>query len=235
MREAIINRISRRNYQRTPIAAELREKICAEIEELNRESGLAFKFVEDAGEAFNSMRKSYGLFSGVRSVVVLKGAENAPDLAEKIGYYGERLMLDLTDMGLGTCWVGGTFDRKHFEISDGETMLCVVPVGYVAEQTMKEKLIRNTLSRKRKPVSQRLNGYEIAPEWVLTAVEAVRLAPSAVNSQKPVFTWADGIVTAAAEVERDMDLVDLGIAKLHFAAEAGGHFEFGQNGKFAKD
>ena len=42
-----------------------------------------FEFVEDTGEAFNSIRKSYGMFSGVRSAVVLKGAANMPDLAEK--------------------------------------------------------------------------------------------------------------------------------------------------------
>ncbi len=235
MREAIVNRISRRTYQRTPIAAELRGKICAEIDELNQEAGLAFEFVEDAGEAFNSMRKSYGMFSGVRSVVVLKGAEDTPDLAEKIGYYGERLMLDLTDMGLGTCWVGGTFDRKQFNIPAGETMLCVIPVGYVEQPSLKEKLIRSTLSRKRKPVSQRLRGYENAPQWVLAAMEAVLLAPSAVNSQKPVFTCHNGTVTAAVEADRAMDLVDLGIAKLHFAVAAGGHFEFGQNGRFITD
>ena len=44
-----------------------------------------------------------------------------------------------------------------------------------------------------------------------------------------------GTVTAAGEVSHALDLVDLGIAKLHFAAEAGGHFAFGQNGKFIKD
>ena len=42
-------------------------------------------------------------------------------------------------------------------------------------------------------------------------------------------------LTAAVEAELDMDLIDLGIAKLRFAVEAGGHFEFGQNGKFVKD
>lgn len=235
MREAIINRISRRSYQRTPMAAELVERICAGIEELNRASGLSFAFVEDAGEAFNAMRKSYGLFSGVRSVVVLKGPTSLPDLAEKIGYYGEQLMLDLTDLGLGTCWVGGTFDRKHFAIPEGETMLCVMPVGHVAGQSVKEKLIRGAVSRKRKPVSQRLIGYENAPEWVLDAMEAVRLAPSAVNGQKPVFAWADGVVTASVEASHDMDLVDLGIAKFHFADEAGGQFGFGQNGRFVKE
>ena len=235
MRDAIVKRISRRSYQQTPIAAELREKICAEIIELNRKSKLTFEFTENAGEAFSSMKKSYGLFSGVRSAAVLKGPADLPDLAEKIGYYGERLVLDLTDMGLGTCWTGGTFDRRQFEIPDGETMLCVIPVGYAEGQSLKEKLIRNAMSRKRKPVSQRLNGYENAPEWVLAAIEAVRLAPSAVNRQKPVFTYENGIVTAAVEANRTMDLIDLGIAKLHFAEEAGGRFEFGQNGKFRKD
>ena len=235
MREAIINRISRRTYQPTPIAAELREEICAEIDRLNRESGLSFALAEDAGEAFGSMRRSYGMFSGVRSVVVLKGAADLPDLAEKIGWYGEKLILDLTDMGLGTCWVGGTFDRGQFRIPPGETMLCVVPVGYVAELSVKEKLIRGALSRRRKPVSQRLVGYESAPAWVLDAMEAVRLAPSAVNSQRPVFTYKNGAVTAAVEAGRDMDLIDLGIAKLHFAETAGGHFAFGQNGNFVKD
>ncbi|MDY4190925.1 MAG: nitroreductase family protein [Oscillospiraceae bacterium] len=235
MREAILNRISRRSFRQTPIAPELRGKICDEIDEINRESGLAFTFVENAGEAFCSMPRSYGMFSGVRSVVVLKGAADLPDLAEKTGYYGERLMLDLTDMGLGTCWVGGTFDRGQFEVPGGETMLCVMPVGYVAEQTAKEKLIRSALSRRRRPVSRRLVGYENAPGWVLAAMEAVRLAPSAVNSQKPVFTCRGGTVTAAVEAARTMDLIDLGIAKLHFAVEAGGRFEFGQNGKLIKD
>ncbi len=235
MREAISNRISRRRYLQTPVAAELKTRIRAETEALNRESGLSAVFVEDAGEAFSSMRRSYGMFSGVRSALVLKGPEHLPDLAEKIGYYGERLVLDLTDMGLGTCWVGGTFDRSHFRIPDGEAMLCVVTVGYVEDPSLKERLIRGALSRKRKPASQRLRGYETAPAWVREAMEAVCLAPSAVNSQKPLFTCRDGVVTAAVEAERDMDLVDLGIAKLHFAVEAGGRFAFGQNGRFIKE
>ena len=100
MREAILNRISRRSFRQTPIAPELRGRICDEIDEINRESGLAFTFVEDAGEAFCSMKRSYGMFSGVRSVVVLKGAADLPNLAEKTGYYGERLMLDLAAMDL---------------------------------------------------------------------------------------------------------------------------------------
>ena len=114
-------------------------------------------------------------------------------------------------------------------------MLCVMPVGYVAEQSVKEKLIRGAISPSRKPVSRRLRGAENAPAWVIRAMEAVRLAPSAVNSQKPVFTYAGGVVTAAVDAVRGMDWIDLGIAKLHFAQTAGGRFEFGQNGRFMKE
>ena len=56
MRAAIRNRISRRSYLQTPIAAELQEDIRAGVDGLNRESGLAFAFAEDAGKAFTSMR-----------------------------------------------------------------------------------------------------------------------------------------------------------------------------------
>lgn len=234
MREAIETRISRRRYLPTPIDEERLSKIRAEIEALNRESGLTMEYVPDAAEAFSSMRKTYGMFSGVRAVVVMKGPERLPNLAESIGYYGERLVLALTDMGLGTCWVGGTFDRKKFAVPAGEKMLCVIPFGVVEEQSGKEKFIRRNVSRKRKPASERMSGYEDAPDWVKSAMEAVRLAPSAVNSQKPAFKYENGVVTATVKVVISMDLIDLGIAKLHFAEAAGGYFELGKNGRFVK-
>ena len=84
-------------------------------------------------------------------------------------------------------------------------------------------------------LQQRLRGYETAPAWVLAAMEAVRLAPSAVNRQKPVFTYDGGTVTAAVDASRAMDWIDLGIAKLHFAEAAGGRFTFGQDGRFLKE
>ena len=41
----------------------------------------------------------------------------------------------------------------------------MVTVGHAAERSMKGKRIPHTLSRKRKPVSQRLRAYETAPAW----------------------------------------------------------------------
>ena len=47
----------------------------------------------------------------MNNYLVFAGPENDPDLDEKCGYYGERIILTATTMGLGTCWVGGTYDR----------------------------------------------------------------------------------------------------------------------------
>jgi len=48
------------------------------------------------------------------------GNKDDPNSQEKLGYYGELIVLQATEMRLGTCWVGGTFDREScpFTLSD---------------------------------------------------------------------------------------------------------------------
>lgn len=235
MRDAIVKRISRRKYINQPLKTEYAEKIKQMIDTLNEQSGLSASFIDDASAAFSSMKKSYGMFAGVRSVIVMKGKNDDKDLAEKIGYYGEELILNLTDMGLGTCWVAGTFDKSKFKISDCETMLCVITVGEVEGQSVKERVIRRSISKNRKAANVRLKGYDEAPTWAKEAMEAVRLAPSAVNSQKPTFCYCGGTITASVADTSPVMLIDLGIAKKHFEIEAGGKFELGNNGRFIKE
>ena len=118
---AIHQRISRRSYLPAPIEEEKLAVLKEEIEKANRESGLTITLLEDGSEAFDGV-KSYGMFSGVRSLIVLKGFEETEHLREKAGYYGERLVLAATALGLGTCWVGGTFDKESevFALQKGE-------------------------------------------------------------------------------------------------------------------
>ncbi len=59
---------------------------------------------------FDGLKKSYGLFSGVRHYLALVGNKTDMLTVEKLGYYGELLVLHATALGLGTCWVGGTYD-----------------------------------------------------------------------------------------------------------------------------
>lgn len=53
------------------------------------------------------------MFSGVRSLIVLKGWEETEHLREKGGLLRRAPDgLPPAALGLGTCWVGGTFDKE---------------------------------------------------------------------------------------------------------------------------
>src|SRR3712207_364915 len=184
MDKNIEKRISRRAFLKKDIEVDLLEKIREKISQINDESGLDFTIVGDASQAFSSMKKSYGMFSNVKSCIVLKGDKNTRDLKEKVGYYGEELVLFLEELELGSCWVAGTFDRDKFTIDENQVMVCVIPFGYVDKQTLKEKAIRGRISIRRKSPDSMMDGYVDAPDWVKNAMEAVVLAPSAVNRDR---------------------------------------------------
>lgn len=232
MRSAIENRASRRKFEKEPITEVEKEKIIFRINSLNEASGLAITFVEDGSTAFQGLRKSYGLFTNVRSLILMKGKKDDKYLKEKIGYYGEDLVLAITDLGLGTCWVGGTFDKEELPVDSGEELACVVVAGKVAAPSLKEKMVRSVTHRKVKPMEERITSDQPLPEWVKVAMEAVLLAPSAKNTQKVMFKYENNTVSAEIANDYSMDLIDLGIAKKHFEIGAGGKFEFGNGGTF---
>lgn len=234
MREAIKKRVSRRTFTQEVLNEKEMRIIQSKLDEINEQAALNFSFLFEGAKAFENRSKSYGMFKNVKSLILLKGQKGDVNLLEKIGYYGEQLVLDLTDMGIGSCWVAGTFDRERIAIPDKEQLCCVLPVGHIDKITMKERVLRGAISKRRKPLEERLTGAEDAPQWVKDAMEAVRLAPSAVNSQNPVFHYENGVVTASVEDKSLTDLIDLGIAKKHFEETAGGVFAIGNGAVFVK-
>ena len=232
MRSAIENRVSRRKFEKEPITGLEKENIISLINQLNEASDLTMEFVEDGSGAFGKLRKSYGLFTNVRSLILMKGRKDDKDLKEKIGYYGEELVLAITDLGLGTCWVGGTFDKDELTIDSGEELVCVVVAGKVADLSLKEKIVRSATHRKVKSVEERIISNRPLPQWVQNGMKAVLLAPSAKNTQKVIFKYENNILSAQIADDYSMDLIDLGIAKKHFEIAAGGTFELGNGGIF---
>lgn len=230
MRHAIEERISRRTFTTEPLSPTFISNIQSMLDQLNQESGLSFQFEEDGSEAFASARKTYGMFKNVRSMILLKGDETTNDFKERIGYYGEKLGLDLVDLGLGTCWVGGTFDRDTFALEEGEALPAVLLVGQIGKVTLKDRVMIKNAHEKRKPLSARIDSDTDLPDWVLQGMESVIPAPSAVNKQKPHFNYKNGVLSAKVPDDYVADLIDLGIAKFHFEQGAGGHFDFGNGG-----
>jgi nitroreductase len=227
--EAIDERRSRRLYLTKPIEASILTKLQDLISKYNAESGLSIRFVEEGSSAFSSFRKSYGLFSGVRSLFVLAGPKKELNLKEKAGYYGEMLVLEATMLGLGTCWVGGTFDTKStiYELTDEEELVCVIPVGYVENLSFKEKMVHQMVAGKSKSIEQLLKTDSKLPELFLEAIKAVQKAPSAANRQPIRFEYKNGILSVFTDDDRKFNLVDLGIVKAHFEVASGKRFELG--------
>lgn len=237
MIKAIQNRISRRSYLGTPLAENHLETLFQAMEQANSESGLTITFLADGGEAFEGT-KSYGMFSGVKSMLLLKGPSDLPHLKEKVGYYGEELILLATSLGLGTCWVGGTFDKSSasFGIGPEETLVCVVPVGNVAEkETMKEKMIRGTVRHKVKEIEQMVEADRPLTEEENAAMALVQIAPTARNTQKVLFHFNGDTITATVPDDYPFDLVDLGICKYHFEQGMKGKFQWGNGSPFCQE
>jgi hypothetical protein len=130
--------------------------------------------------------------------------------------------------------VGGSFDRKHCPctVKEEEALFCVITVGNVDEnQSFKEKAINKLIHRKAKPLDYFYTSDQNAPDWFLTGIKFVRIAPSAANRQPVHFTIKGGVVCAGVKNSVGYQMIDLGIAKAHFTLAAGGHFAFGNHGR----
>ena len=236
MNETIQKRKSRRVFSKKQLSEALLQKIEEKIRKIDVKHDVNIELIEDGSKAFASFGKSYGLFKNVRSLILLKGNPGMRHFREKMGYYGEKLLLFAESLGLDTCWVGGTFDRESFSYPEEEHVQAVILLGYAEEEGLKEKLLSSLLRGKKKSWEDRIEGESPYPKWVQDGMEAVALAPSALNRQKPLFHYHEGILTATVENNFEMDMVDLGIAKLHFELGVGsGHFVVGNGSEFAPE
>ena len=221
LQEAIKQRHSVRRYVHKPLSAEIVETLRKKIEECNAEGGLHIQLVTNETRAFTGLF-SYGKFSGVENYIVMVG-KKADDLDERVGYYGEQLVLLAQTLGLNTCWAGLSYRRvdEAYSVGDDEKLTCMIALGYGATQGVSHKI------KKAEEVSNICND---SPEWFRNGVEAALLAPTAINQQKFSFTLLpieEGAgVKPKVIAKRGFSMVgytqmDLGIARLHFEIGAG--------------
>jgi nitroreductase len=236
---AIDRRRSRRKYLPKVLEQTAAETLRVFIASLSDREYVKMRLITDNGDAFNGLRKSYGMFSGVRNYIALIGDKTDMLCLEMLGYYGEWLILHATALGLGTCWVGGTFDSAFcpVELEEDDSVVCAITVGEVKpELSAKEKLIYRLTHRKTKTVEQMYTSDSPVPDWFFAGMQAVQKAPSAINRQPVMFSYKDGVVSASVEDITTQGMAfDLGIAKLHFELGAGGgRWDFGNGESFTR-
>ena len=212
--KAVRERHSVRRYTDRPIEGDVLKELRLAIEKYNREGGLRMQLRLNEDEPFRGFLASYGLLHGVRNYVALIG-EDRPDLDERVGYYGEKLVLHAQLLGLNTCWVGGSYRKgKAVRVAENERLVCVLAIGYGANQGH---------ARRSKPMEKLCCTDGEMPEWFRMGMEAAMLAPTAVNQQRFMIEWKNGILRYRA-YRGLFSAVDLGIVKLHFeiGADASG-------------
>ena len=235
--EAMAARVSRRSYLLDPIPHSKLRTLEESIHAYNRQSGLSLKLLAEGGSVFYELKRSYGLFTGVKSIILLKGKTADPHLREKSGIFGELVVLEATKLGLSTCWVGGNYSKRDFPIAINadESPICIITVGTSPkEKTPHERVAYTLANRKSKPLDNLYQADSNPPTWFIDGIKAASLAPSYANAQSVKFHYKAGAVSASVAEENSYRLIDLGIAKAHFALAAVGHFASGNRGIFSK-
>ena len=196
-----------------------------------------FEIVELENKNPEEKRKlgTYGFIKGA-SQFIIGITRKSKNVKEEFGYVFEKLILKFTGQGFGTCWLGGTFNRKNYaktiHMEENEYILCISPIGIpAASRRLSDKLIRRAIKAKKRknwedlffednfssPLAKNsAENYEIP-------LDMVRLAPSAGNKQpwrilkekdRNVFHfyWIIGKNMNYNKLHK----VDIGIAVCHF-------------------
>ena len=219
IQEAIEARHSVRAYKDLPLSEEIVRLLEDELMKLNNEGQLHIQLICNEPKAFQGTMAKYGKFRNVNNYLVMAG-KKAEDLDERIGYYGEHLVLLAQTLGLNTCWVGLSYSKVPgtYVLEEGEKIACYIAIGYGETQGVGHKI---------KTVEQVSNASDITPSWFKKGVEAALLAPTAVNQQKFSFEHV-GVKNNChlIRAKKGFSMIgytkmDLGIAKYHFEIGAG--------------
>ena len=219
LEEAIEARHSVRAYKEQPLAENVVKVLEEKIAVLNREGKLHIQLIQNEPKAFLGTMAKYGKFRNVGNYIVMAG-QKADDLDERVGYYGEQLVLLAQTLGLNTCWVGLSYSKVPgtYELGEDEKIACYIAIGYGETQGVSHKI---------KTVEQVSNTSDITPPWFKKGVEAALLAPTAVNQQKFSFEHV-GVKNNCHQIRAKKGFsmigytkIDLGIAKYHFEIGAG--------------
>lgn len=207
MLDLMKERHSVRQYSDKKIDGDVKSKLDKYVASINEESGLSMQIFYNEPNCFNSMLAHYGKFSNVKNYIAIVGKKEEQ---EKSGYYGEKLVLKCQELGLNTCWVALTHGKVNVQTKPQQKLLILITLGYGT----------NTgVAHKSKPIKE-LCKEDAYPEWFMKGMEAVSLAPTAMNQQKFLFEMKNGQVYAKA-LRGFYSKIDLGIVKYHFEAVTG--------------
>lgn len=240
--QAMKERRSVRSYDGKPLSP----KAVAELQKVIEESYTLF-----GGKVTIRLKKfdlkgdfkpsTYGVIKGASDYFLMAIGEGE-DSALTAGFQFEQIVLKAWQMGLGTCWIAGTYKGSQFDQGEtwpkGESLKIICPVGVPEKQRFLEKVMRFTVgSNNRKPFSELFfeDDFKKAlnPENKFSeSLEMLRIAPSSTNSQPWRVLVKGDRVLFYYKPKGPISLLDSGIGICHFYETE----KFNRyNGLFVKD
>lgn len=249
VKETIKRRVSTRSYEEKSLTKKDKRKLIDFNASLTNPFGVDVKvqYISKDKGAEDVQLGTYGTIRGAKDFLAIT-VKDQPYAMEAVGYQFENLVLYATDMGLGTVWLAGTFNRKDFknviEISDEDLFPCICPVGYPGQKrSFIEKITRASLGSKKRKEWDKLFFLDNFSKSLTKedagryadALDMLRLAPSATNAQ-PWAVVKEGdkfhfFCNYKNSINNDVKKIkhlDLGIALSHFHQTA---MSDGLNGK----
>lgn len=231
LEDVIKVRHSVRNYEPKELIVEDKEKVKQYLEKINNTTGIfggkiRVTLIETEYNNENVKLGTYGVVRGAKDYLsaCCKKDENS---FYDLGFLFEKVILYCTSIGLGTVWLGGTFNKSGFarksQVEDDEIMPIVSPVGYEGgAKTILGKLFSgNTNKRKHfqdlffnEDFRTQLNKEEAGRYYEI--LEMVRLAPSSLNSQPWRILKQGNSYHIYSAGKNEMNKIDMGIALCHF-------------------
>lgn len=225
------DRHSVRSYLPGSLSSELRNSLKAEVTFINTHAvGLNFQLFFDDDSPMKGFRRSYGMFRNATNYlapVIDPGFDRAE---ERAGYYAEQFVMKALDLGLGSCFISGTFSRAHVgaRMEVYERLPFIVVFGKPGgEASTLARMMTKMVHRKARQYRSFFSGSDAEYDealrkypWLPVGLKGVACAPSAVNRQpvRIATEKIDGNLKLKAILLKGGTPIDLGIAKFNFQA-----------------
>lgn len=209
--ELIESRHSVRQFLEKKVEDEKKKTIVELIEKLNKEHDMNIQVFFDEPNAFSSSKVHYGKFEKANNYIALVGCKED---GEKLGFYGEEILLKIYELQIAGCWVALTYNKGKVVVNKekNEKLHVVICFGYGKTAGVPHKS---------KPVEQIVSKDSLVPSYANEGIEACLLAPTAMNQQKFEISFSgDEPIIKTKGIGFYTD-VDLGIVKYHFELATG--------------
>lgn len=236
-----------------PLSKEHVAAIKAELTMIEtHEPGISLRLVLNSPDTVAAFNKSYGFFRNAANYIVAIADKDYSDTVERAGYFAEQTVLAVTELSLGTCFVGGTFSRDKIDtpLRVGQEILFIVLIGYPDHIEPPRPLARMAMKiahmKKMSPEDFFITRgkYDLPTAckmfpFLKTGLEAIAAAPSSLN-KRPVRVWIGTkddreVVRIGIPEITTRQYIDLGIAKCNFAKACDGYWDWGNGAAFYPD